>query len=185
MAVEGRTAEIDAFDAGLRVRATIMAVHGDLLPFVGDHQVAVLRAGVGIGRVEAGENRQERNWIDGGRSDRDPIGAPAVCQLIDDVVAVTEGERISVVTIAAIERLHHRRRDREIVDEEVLAAFISAVGDKADRCVRANLSSGQRQGEVVALITAKRCQRIPGRTVERLNADVLTAVEVVAFPSES
>ena len=47
--------------------------------------------------------------------------APAVGQLVDDVVAVAEGERVGVVTIAAIERLHHRRRDREVVDEEVFA----------------------------------------------------------------
>ena len=31
IAVEGRTVEVDALDAGLRVRAIIVAVHGDLL----------------------------------------------------------------------------------------------------------------------------------------------------------
>ena len=185
IAVEGRIAEIDAFNAGLCVRASIVPAHSDLLPFIGDHQVAVLRTGVCIGRVETGEDRQERNRIDSGRNDRDSIDAPAICQFVDDIVAVTEGELIGVVTIAAIECFHHRRRNREIIDEEVLSGFISAVGYKADGCVRSDLCGGQRYGEVVVLVTAKRRERIPGRTVECLHADGLTAIEIVAFPGKT
>ena len=64
---------------------------------------------------------------------------PLVRQLVDDVVAVAQRERVGVVAVATVERFKGRRGDREVVDEEVLAAFVRPIRFKADRGVRTDL----------------------------------------------
>ena len=131
------------FDAGPGGVAGIVAVHRDGAAIGVDDEAAIGSAGIIVLGVEARQNRQEGQRIDGGRDNRQPVGrstAGRIDGLIDNVVAVTRIVDVGVVTQATVEGVVAGAADEDVVAAEAVQSVVPA---KAQEQVIAG-SAGER-----------------------------------------
>ena len=125
----GGIVEVDELDAGPRGVAGIVAIHRDGAAIGVDDQAAIGGACIIVLGVEARQNRQEGERIDGGRDNRQPVGRSTTGRidgLIDSVVAVTRIVDVGVVTQATIEGVGAGAADEDVVAAEAVQSVVPA-----------------------------------------------------------